>query len=334
MKRTVIAGLVAALSVSLAACAPSAGGAPSPSASAAKSYKVGITQIVSHDSLDAAREGFKKAFTDAGLTVTFDEKNANDDQSTNVSIASTLASADLDLILAVSTPSAQALTQVVSSTPVLFTAVTDPVTAGLVTSMDAPGKNVTGTSDMNPVAEQIALIKKIKPDATSVGILYSSGEINSEVQVKAAREAAAKEGLAVTEKAIAETRDVQQALASFDVDALYVPTDNKVVSALGAVIQVAETKKIPLVVGEGDSVRKGGVITYGLDYTRLGHQTGEMAIRILTQGANPATMPVETQKDLTVYVNKAAAQRMGVTIPESLLAGAEIVDSAEAEGTK
>lgn len=317
MKRTVIVGLVAALSASLAACAPTPTSTPDPSA--ATSYKVGITQVVTHDSLDAAREGFKKAFADAGLQVTFDEKNANDDMSTSSSIAATFASADLDLVLAISTPSAQAAAQAITTTPVLFTAVTDPVSAQLVASLEAPGGNVTGTSDLNPVAEQIALVKQIKPDARSVGVLYSSGEVNSEVQVAAAREAAAKEGLELVEKTIAETRDVQQAADSLAVDAIYVPTDNKVVSALGSVIQIAESKKIPLVVGEGDSVRAGGVITYGLDYTKLGVQTGEMAIRILTQKADPATMPVETQKDLTRYVNKAAAERMGVTIPDSLL---------------
>ena len=178
---------------------------------------------------------------------------------------------------------------------------------------------------MNPVAEQLALIKKLRPDAKSVGIIYSSGEVNSEVQVTLAKQAAAKEGLSVVEKTITNTGEVQQAAASLSTDSLYVPTDNNVVAGLDSVIQVAETKKLPLVVGEGDSVKKGGVITYGIDYTELGKQTGQMAARILRGEAQPATTPVESLKNMKYYVNEAAASRMGVTIPADLLAQAEVV---------
>lgn len=336
MKRNpviVVAGLAAALTLVLAGCAsgssaptstPTSGTASTPAA--AKTYKVGISQYVTHPSLDAAREGFRQALTDAGLNVTYDEKNAQADAATNTTIATTFATSDVDLVLAIATPSAQAAAQAITDKPILFTAVTDPVAAKLVASADAPGANVTGTSDMNPVAEQIALVKKLKPEAKTVGIVYSSGEVNSEVQVKAAKEAAAAEGLTVVEKTITETSEVQQAVTSLGaVDAIYVPTDNKVVSAIESVVQYAETHKIPMVVGEGDSVRKGGVITYGLDYAKLGRQTGEMAVKVLKGEAQPESMPVETLKDLQVYVNKAAAERMGVTIPADLLDGAEVV---------
>lgn len=330
MKRSIVlAGVAAATSLALAGCSSGGsstqGGPGSSSPDADKTYKVGIAQFVSHPSLDATRTGFKAAITESGLKVEYDEQNAQADQATNTSIATTFNNAKLDLVLAIATPTAQAAAQTITSTPILFTAVTDPVSAQLVDSMEKPGANVSGTSDMNPVAEQIALVKKIKPDAKKVGVIYSSGEVNSEVQVKAAKEAAGKEGLEVVEKTITTTGEVQQAANSLDVDAIYVPTDNNVVSGLESVIQVAETKKVPLVVGEGDSVKKGGVITYGIDYTKLGHQTGEMAVKILRDGANPADMAVETQSDLELYVNKAAAQRMGVTIPESLLKDAEVV---------
>lgn len=338
MKRNpviVVAGLVAALSLALAGCAgtpaaapasnPAATGGAAQSPAGDKEYKVGITQIVAHPSLDAAREGFKKALADAGLKVTYDEKNAQGDQSTNTAIVTTFAGAKLDLVLAIATPTAQAAAQAITDTPVLFTAVTDPVAAKLVASNEKPGANVTGTSDMNPVAEQIALVKKLRPDAKTVGIIYSSGEVNSEVQVKAAREAAATEGLEVVEKTITNTGEVQQAANSLDVDAIYVPTDNNVVAGLESVIQVAEAKQIPLVAGEGDSVEKGAIVTYGIDYSKLGYQTGEMAVKVLKDGAKPGDLPVETQKDLLVYVNNAAAQRMGVTIPEDVLKGAEVV---------
>lgn len=330
MKKTpmrALAALAAAAALALTSCSSGtpAGTAPTPAGStppaAAKSYKIGITQIVAHPSLDAARDGFKKAFADAGVEATFDEKNAQGDQATATSIANTFNNG-YDLVLAIATPTAQASAQVITTTPVLFTAVTDPVAAQLVTSNEAPGGNVSGTTDMNPVEDQIKLVKQIKPDAKSVGIIYSSGEINSEVQVKLARTAAEAEGLAVVEKTITKTDEVAQAASALDVDAIYVPTDNNVVSGLASVVQVAEQKKIPLVVGEGDSVKNGGLITYGLDYGKLGYQTGEMAIRVLTKGANPAQMPVESQKDLNVYVNTKAAERMGVTIPADLLAKA------------
>lgn len=321
-RRTLLsaAGL-AALAGPLAACSSDS----SSSGSSSTSYSIGIMQILTHSSLDAAREGFKSAFEEAGISCEFDEQNAQGDQGTATNIASKFSSQGLDLVLAIGTPAAQAAAQTITQTPVLFTAVTDPATAQLVESEDAPGGNVTGTSDMNPVAEQIGLIKQIKPDAASVGFLYSSGEVNSQVQIDLAREAADDQGLTVQEKTITNTAELQQAAEALDVDAIYLPTDNNVISGLATVVALCEDRKIPLVVGEGDSVRNGGVITYGIDYTKLGHQTGEMAIRILRDGADPATMPVETQSDLTVYVNEAAAEAMDVTIPDDLLDGAEKV---------
>ena len=303
----------------LAACGSSGG--------TGGSYTIGISQYVTHTSLDAARDGFKQALKDAGLDVTYDEQNAQADQATVTSIATKFASDDLDLVLAIATPSAQAVTLAVTATPVLFTAVTDPVAAELVTSLDAPGANVTGTTDMNPVADQIGLIKKLRPDATSVGIIYSSGEVNSEVQVKLAKEAAQKEGLTTQEATITNSSEVQQAAATLTgCSAIYVPTDNAVVSALPSVIQVAEDHKIPLIVGEADSVRNGGLATYGIDYTKLGEQTGQMAVKILTEGADPATMAVEDQTEYPLVINSGAAERMGVTIPDDLKADAEIVE--------
>ncbi|MCI6411416.1 MAG: ABC transporter substrate-binding protein [Schaalia hyovaginalis] len=316
-----LAATASAAALLLGACSASvsdsaASGAPSGGAG----FSIGITQITTHPSLDAAREGFKKAFEDAGLEVEFDEQNAQGDQATATSIASKFAGADLDLVLAIATPSAQAAAQAITGTPILFTAVTDPVSAQLVDSLDAPGANVTGTTDMNPVADQISLVKQFAPGAKSVGIIYSSGEVNSEVQVELAKEAADKEGLEVVETTVTNSSEVQQAaqdLAS-KVDAIYVPTDNTVVSAFASVVQSAEDAKIPLIAGEGDSVANGGLATYGIDYFELGRQTGEMAIKILTEKADPATMPVQSQSEYALTVNTTTLKAIGLEMPTAL----------------
>ena len=282
-----------------------------------ETYQIGISQIVSHPSLDASREGFKKALEDSGLNVEFEEQNAQGDQATLTSIANGFQ--NKDLVLAIATPTAQATAQAITNKPVLFTAVTDPVDAKLVTSMDAPGANVTGTTDMNPVKEQLALIKEIKPDAKTVGIVYSSAEANSAVQVRLAEEAAPELGLTIEKRAVTNTSEVAQAAGSLNVDAIYVPTDNTVVSALESVIAVAQEKHLPVVAGEADSVAKGAMATYGIDYEKLGEQTGEMAVKILKDGADPASMPVEAQTEFELVVNEEAAAKAGVTLPQSLL---------------
>ncbi|WP_455159542.1 ABC transporter substrate-binding protein [Schaalia cardiffensis] len=323
MKRTsLIAATAAAAALALAGCSGSATStdASTPASPAGEAYSIGITQITTHTALDSAREGFKKAFEDAGIQVKYDEQNAQGDQATATSIASKFASSDLDLVLAIATPSAQAAAQSITKVPVLFTAVTDPVSAQLVNSLEAPGSNITGTTDMNPVADQISLVKEFAPKAKTLGIIYSSGEVNSEVQVELAKEAAAKDGLQVVESAVTNSAEVQQAaqdLAS-KVDAIYVPTDNTVVSALASVVQAAEDAKIPLIAGEANSVVQGALATYGIDYSKLGYQTGEMAIRILKEGADPATLPVEAQKDYELTVNTTTLKALGLELPTSL----------------
>ena len=323
--------LAAAGMLTLAACGGEAEDAGTPTTGAdptgdgGGSYSIGITQIVSHPSLDAARDGFKEGLAEAGIEATFDEQNAQNDQATATSIATRFAGADLDLVLAIATPSAQAVAASITDVPVLFTAVTDPVSADLVDSLDTPGANLTGTTDMNPVAEQLALVKRVAPDAQSVGIIYSSGEVNSEIQVELAREAAEQEGLEVVETTVTTTAEVLQAAQTLDVDAIYVPTDNTVVSGLDSVLQTAEERQIPVIAGETDSVENGALVTYGLDYYELGVQTAQMAAAILTEGADPAAMAVEEQQTPRLVVNPAAAERMGITLPQDLLDEADEV---------
>jgi len=289
-----------------------------------KVYEIGINQYVTHASLDAARQGFIDALKENGFeegkNVKFDMLNAEGSPDTALTISQKFASEKKDLIFAIATPSAQASAQATTDIPILITAVTDPVSAGLVDSIEKPGGNVTGTTDMNPVKEQLALVSQLTT-GTRVGLLYNTGETNSEVQVNIAKEAAKDLGLTLELAGVTNSSEVKQAAESLvgKIDAFYIPTDNTVVSALDTVVAVAESNKLPVVVGEGDSVKNGGLITYGLDYYKLGYQTGEMAIKVLKGEAKPADMPIETQKDLKLYINETEAKKIGITIPQELL---------------
>lgn len=330
MKKTrLMAGIAVAAvgALTLAGCS----GEESGGDGGAEKLTIGISQLVQHPALDAATAGFKKAFTDAGYvegeTVEFTEKNANGEQSTAVTIAQNFATQDLDLVLAVATPAAQAAAQAITEIPVVFTAVTDAESADLVASNEEPGGNVTGTSDAAPIEDQLDMLKQIVPDAEKIGIVYSSGEVNSEVQVKAATAAAEERDMSVTTQTVTTANDIAQAAEALgDVDAIYVPTDNTVVSGIASLIQVAEKKQIPVIGAESGTVEGGAIATLGIDYDKLGYQTGEMALKILTEDADPATMPVEMSKEFTYVVNPGAAERMGVTIPEEILDKAETVE--------
>ena len=317
-----ITGLVATSALVLAGC--SNGGEDGATGGGDESYRIGINQLVQHPALDSATAGFKEAFDEAGVEVEFDEQNANGEQGTALTIAQQFASDDLDLALAVATPAAQAMAQNITDVPLLFTAVTDPVSAELVDSMEAPGANVTGTSDAAPISEQLELLKEIVPDAERIGIVYASGEVNSQVQVDQAEEAAGPLGLEIETQTVTTVNEIQQAVEALgDVDAIYVPTDNMVVSGIASLVQVAESKQIPVIAAEEGTVEGGAVATLGIDYTELGRQTGEMALRILQDDEDPATMAVETATEFTYVVNEDAAERQGVTIPEDILAEAE-----------
>jgi putative ABC transport system substrate-binding protein len=307
--------------------------AEAPQGEEAKQVKIGIAQFVEHPALDAAREGFIAQMAKNGFEqdkqVVYDHQSAQASMDTAISIAQKFEADQVDLILAIATPTAQAAAQTSKEIPIVFTAVTDPVEAGLVSSMEKPEGNVTGTSDMNPVEEQLKLIKEIKPEAASIGVIYSSGEVNSKVQVDAAKEAAGALGLTINEAAITSATEVKQAAESMigKVDAFYIPTDNLVVSSIAAVLSVAEEQKIPVIAAEENSVKSGAIATYGIDYTKLGEQTADMATKILKGEAKPGDMPVEMQAEMKLVINKTAAEKMGVTIPQSMLdRAAEVVE--------
>lgn len=298
---------------------------------AAETLKIGIIQIVEHPALDAAREGFIDQFTEHGYVegekITYQIQVAQGDMATANTIAQKFKNERLDLILAIATPTAQAVANLIKDKPILITAVTDPVAAGLVESAERPGSNVTGTNDLQPLAEQFALAQQLVPGAKRVGIIYNAGEANSVTQVQMAKAIADQLGLEVVEATVDTSAGVLQAAQSFigRVDFIYVPTDNTVVSAFSSVVKVAEENGIPVFPGEENLVPQGALATVGVNYYRLGRQTAEMALRILEEGAKPETMPIESQKETELVINADVAQALGINLPTAIRAKATIV---------
>jgi len=285
------------------------------------------TQIVEHPSLDAMREGFRETLKARGLEVEYKVYTAQGSMDMAVQIANQIRGDRPDLILAIATPTAQAVVQKIKDIPVLFTGITDPLAAGLVKNMEKPGGNVSGMTDKSPVDRQMALIREILPAARTIGVLYNAGEPNSVISFGQIKAECAKLGLAVEARTVSTSAEVYAAAKSLvgKVDAVTVPTDSTVVAVLESVIKVCEEARIPLFAADTDTVQRGALAAVAVDYRRMGVQTGEMAVRILKDGAKPADMPVESLRDLQLYVNLPAAARYGVTLPEALVRRADKV---------
>ena len=284
-------------------------------------YKIGITQFMEHPSLNLAKEGFKAAFKEAGINAEFDEKNANGEV-TNANLIATNYKADKkDLVFGIATPSAQALVNNISDIPVLFSAVTDPASAKLLNS------NVTGTSDkLENVAAQLDLLLKIKPGVKKIGVLYNPSEQNSVVQVQEIQKIAKQKNIEVVLQGINNFGELAQATKNLlgSTDALYLPTDNLVVSGMNLIASEAVNAKKPVVVSENSSVKEGALFTMGLDYYALGKRTGEMAIEIL-KGKPVSQIPFETSKQMKLYVNSKTAQALGLDLKNPAFNGAKFV---------
>ena len=224
------------------------------------------------------------------------------------------------VIVPISTPSAQAVVSATKDIPVVFTAVSDPLGAQLVKDMDKPGGNVTGLSDLSPVAEHLALIKEILPNVKTIGYLYNSGEANSVSLLAVLKAEAEKAGLTVVESAATKSAEVQGAARALvgRADAIYIPTDNTIISALEGAVAVAEEAKLPLFTADTDSVSRGAIAALGFNYKDVGKQTGEIVVRIL-KGENPGDIAVKVAAGTDLVINKAAAAKMGVTLPESVV---------------
>lgn len=283
-----------------------------------KEVKVGVLQYMEHNSLDQARKGFVAELKDAGYeegkNMTLDYQNAQGDQSNLKSMSERLVKNKNDVILAIATPAAQSVVNETTTLPVLFTAVTDAVSAGLVTSNEKPGGNVTGTSDVVPIDEQTDLLLSIVPEAKTVGIIYNASEKNSEIQSKLAKKALEKSGVKVKEVTVSSTNDVQQVMTSLakQVDGIYIPTDNTLAKTMSTVGEIAEAAKIPVIAGSTDMVEEGGLATYGINYEKLGRQTGKLAVKILKGEAKPEELSIETSKNLELVVNQKMAKALEI----------------------
>ncbi|MEI6188323.1 MAG: ABC transporter substrate-binding protein [Alphaproteobacteria bacterium] len=286
--------------------------------------KVGILQIIDHPSLNQSREGFIEELKNLGYTegnnLEIDYQNAQGDAA-NLKSMSTKLAKDSDLILAIGTPSAQAVANETKDIPILFTATTDPVTAGLVKDLNNVGGNISGTSDMSPVKEQLTLLENITPGIKTVGLLYNAGEANSKVSIDIAKKELAAKNLNVVEKTVTNPNDVKQAVEVLagEVEGIYIPTDNVVASAMPTVGDVAKKNKIPVVTGSTDMALEGGLATYGIDYNKLGRQTAAMAAKILKKEAKVQDMPVEYASENILVVNEEMAKAL-VIDPASITA--------------
>ncbi|MGF1476658.1 MAG: ABC transporter substrate-binding protein [Geminicoccaceae bacterium] len=291
---------------------------------------VAITAIVEHPALDACREGIIEALAEAGYVegenteILFESAQGN--PATAAQIARQFVGEEPDVIVPISTPSAQAVVAATSNIPVVFTAVTDPVGAKLVSDPDQPGGNVTGMSDLSPIGLHLDLVRELAPDATRLGVISNPGEANSVTLVNLIEELAPERGFEVVEASAPQSSAVLPAAQSLvgDVDVIYVPTDNTVVTALEAIVQVGTENGIPVIAGDTDSVPRGAVAALGFNYGDVGRQTGRMVAAVLN-GANPGTIPVEGVEITELHVNPSAADAMGVSLSDEILERAHTV---------
>lgn len=285
---------------------------------------VAITQIVEHPALDAVHEGVKDELAERGYREGDDLRLMHESAQGNSAIASQIArkfvGENPDVIVAIATPSAQTVAAAARNVPVVFSAVTDPVAAKLVQSWEAPGANITGVSDMLPIEKHLDMLQRAMPDAKRIGTVYNPGEANAAALIELLEERLQARGLELVKGAATKTSEVLGAARSLvgKADAIYLTTDNTVISAAEAVISVGERAKIPVFAADTATVERGAVAALGFNYYNHGRQTGAMVARVL-EGAGTADMPVETMEELDLYVNPEAAERMGVTLPEDLI---------------
>ncbi|HEL2210606.1 TPA: tryptophan ABC transporter substrate-binding protein [Streptococcus suis] len=300
------------------------------SSTSTEKVKIGVLQFVTHDSLDEIYKGIKAGLEEGGYTTTdnleIDFMNAEGDQSQVQTMSKKLVDNGNELLIGIATPAAQGLANATTELPIIMGAVTDPVRANLVTDLKNPGGNITGVSDQTPVADAVSLIKEITPDAKTIGVLYSSNEDNSKIQVAEFKAAAEEAGYTVLEYAVASSNEIAATVevASSKADVLFTPVDNTVASAFSTVVSVANKTKTPIFTSVEDMVEGGGIASVTLSQYDLGVATGKMAAKIL-DGANPADTPVQIFNEGTVVVNQKVAKELGITLSDDVISKASKV---------
>lgn len=319
-KKFLAAAAACLMVAGLAAC----GNKPStPSNPDEKVFQIGIVQLAEHPALDEATRGFKEFLTEKlGDKVQFNVQSAQGEQTNCTTIVNQFVSSKVDLIMANATNAVKAAREATSDIPIVGTSVTDYVFSGLVASNEAPGANVTGASDMNPVNVQVQLMKTLCPEVKTVGIVINSGEENSAIQAEEAKTAFEAEGFAVKIYSVADTNEIQTVVtaACNEVDAFYEPTDNLIAANVPTMSNITTAAGKPVICGEGGMCESGFLATYAISYYELGRAAGEQAFNILVNGADPATTPIFffDVSQLTLVVNEQNAAELGITIPEEL----------------
>lgn len=286
--------------------------------------KVGVLQLIEHNALDSAYKGFvdglKEAGYEDGKNIIIDYQNAQGEQANCITIGQKFINDKSDLILAIATPAAQAIANMTKDIPILITAVTDPADSKLVADNDAPGGNVTGTSDLTPVEAQIELLKEIIPNVKTVGLLYCSSEQNSVFQINIAKKKLDAMGIKYIDIAISNLNEIQQVIQNVigKVEAIYTPTDNMIANGMATVALMTEPAKLPVICGEGGMTMLGGTATYGINYYELGKLTSTQAVSILKGDKKTSEMPIEYLQKFDLVVNTNMIESIGLTIPESL----------------
>ena len=295
-----------------------------------KKVKLGVLQLLSHPALDAIYQGLqdelKKEGYEVGKNLEIDFQNAQGDQSNLASMSEKLVSGGNDILVGITTPATLALANNTKETSIIMGGITYPVEAGLIASESKPGNNITGVSDRTPIKQQLEIMKQVLPNMKKVGILYTSSEDNSVKQAQEAEKAAKELGLEVKVSTIANTNDIQQVTESLasQVDAIFVPIDNTIASAMATVVQVTDAAKIPVFPSADTMVADGGVLGVGVDQYQIGVETAKMVVKVL-KGAQPADTPITLANKGVVYVNEEKAKKLGITIPESILKDAQKV---------
>ncbi|NQJ22233.1 ABC transporter substrate-binding protein [Streptococcus suis] len=286
--------------------------------------KIGVLQFVTHDSLDEIYKGIKAGLEEGGYSTTdnldIDFMNAEADQSQVQTMSKKLVDNGNELLIGIATPAAQGLANATTELPIIMGAVTDPVGANLVKDLKNPGGNITGVSDQTPVADAVSLIKEITPEAKTIGVLYSSNEDNSKIQVAEFKAAAEEAGYTVLEYAVASSNELASTVevATSKTDVLFTPVDNTVASAFSTVVSVANKTKTPIFTSVEDMVEGGGIASVTLSQYDLGVATGKMAAKIL-DGANPGDTPVQIFNEGTVVVNQKVAKELGINLSEEII---------------